>query len=62
MKRAAQEKKEYTDDCQLMENLGYTVWVVPGKYTNLKVTTAEDIPLAEAILQQRNEQVQEVVL
>ncbi len=38
-----------TDDCSIVENAGFTVHVVDGEYTNIKVTTPEDIPVAEAI-------------
>ncbi len=40
----------YTDDCALVEAAGYTVYTVPGEYTNIKITTPEDILLAEAFL------------
>ncbi|NLI92340.1 MAG: 2-C-methyl-D-erythritol 4-phosphate cytidylyltransferase [Peptococcaceae bacterium] len=42
-----------TDDAALMEWQGYPVKVLAGSYENLKVTTPEDIFLAEAILQRR---------
>lgn len=45
--------QEYTDDCQLMERAGLTVQLVEAEYTNLKITTPEDIAFAEAILRQR---------
>lgn len=53
LKKAIAEKKDYTDDCQLVESLGCPVWIVEGKYTNLKITTADDLLLAEAILRSR---------
>ncbi len=39
-----------TDDAQLLNAAGYSVRVVPDSYANLKITTAEDFALAEAIL------------
>ncbi|NLS93870.1 MAG: 2-C-methyl-D-erythritol 4-phosphate cytidylyltransferase [Planctomycetaceae bacterium] len=39
-----------TDDSQLVERLGKPVTVVPGSQINLKVTTREDLRLAEAAL------------
>lgn len=39
-----------TDDSSLMEWAGYTVGVVRGDYFNIKITTPEDLVLAEAIL------------
>lgn len=55
MRKAEEEGQDFTDDCQLIEYVGRSVWVVEGKYTNLKITTAEDITLAETILRQRAE-------
>lgn len=39
-----------TDDSVLAERLGYRVRMVMGSYTNIKITTAEDLVIAEAIL------------
>ena len=39
-----------TDDAQLLERMGQTVAVVAGSPLNLKVTTAEDLKLAEQAL------------
>jgi len=41
---------EATDDAQLVERLGRPVAIVPGSDLNLKITTPEDLALAEAIL------------
>ncbi len=41
---------EATDDAGLVEALGATVRVVPGDPANVKLTTASDLALAEAIL------------
>ncbi len=38
-----------TDDCSVAENAGIPIHVIGGEYTNIKVTTPEDIPIAEAI-------------
>lgn len=51
--RAQEEGADYTDDCQLVEHLGIKVHLCPGEYTNLKLTTPDDIPLAETILYKR---------
>lgn len=37
-----------TDDCALAEYTGIPVRIVSGSYQNIKITTPEDIPLAEA--------------
>lgn len=39
-----------TDDSMLMEYLGYNVKVVEGSYNNIKITTPEDLKIAEEIL------------
>ena len=38
-----------TDDAALVEKLGKRIHVVEGEYSNIKVTTPEDLVLAEAI-------------
>jgi 2-C-methyl-D-erythritol 4-phosphate cytidylyltransferase len=42
-----------TDDAQLIEALGHAVVVVPGSPSNFKITTKEDLELAEAVLNAR---------
>ncbi|MBE0466912.1 MAG: 2-C-methyl-D-erythritol 2,4-cyclodiphosphate synthase, partial [Candidatus Desulforudis sp.] len=39
-----------TDDTSLAEYAGHTVRMVPGSYANIKITTPEDFPAAEALL------------
>ena len=39
-----------TDDASLIERSGGTVCIVPGDYRNIKITTPEDLVLAEAFL------------
>jgi 2-C-methyl-D-erythritol 4-phosphate cytidylyltransferase len=39
-----------TDDALLVERLGHSVAIFPGSYTNIKITTAEDLLVSEAIL------------
>ena len=41
---------EITDDCSAVEALGKEVYLTEGSYENLKITTPEDLLLAEAIL------------
>jgi 2-C-methyl-D-erythritol 4-phosphate cytidylyltransferase len=52
--RARQEGFVGTDDASLMERLGKPVGIVMGDRFNIKVTTPEDLLLAEAILQIRH--------
>jgi len=39
-----------TDDASLVERLGVEVHVLPGSYTNIKITTPDDLALAEVFL------------
>ena len=41
---------EFTDDSQMVEHAGYPVYIVPGTDENIKITTPEDIRLAEALI------------
>lgn len=42
-----------TDDCVLVERLGLSVQMVMGSYSNIKITTPEDLVFAEAIGKER---------
>lgn len=39
-----------TDDTVLVERLGFPVKIIEGAYENIKITTPEDIVLAEAFI------------
>lgn len=39
-----------TDDTSLVERLGIAVRMIPGDYRNIKITTPEDLVIAEALL------------
>jgi 2-C-methyl-D-erythritol 4-phosphate cytidylyltransferase len=41
---------DFTDDCQLVEAIGGKVAMTTGDYTNIKITTPEDIRLAEVLM------------
>ncbi len=41
---------EFTDDAQMVEKAGYPVFIVPGTDENIKITTPEDMRIAEALL------------
>ncbi len=43
-------EEEATDDAALLERKGARVAIFPGAYTNIKITTQEDILVAEALL------------
>ncbi len=42
-----------TDDASLVERLGGTVHILPGSYTNIKITTPEDLLLANLFLKMK---------
>jgi 2-C-methyl-D-erythritol 4-phosphate cytidylyltransferase len=42
-----------TDDASLMEHMGLLVHVIHGDYENIKITTPEDLRIAEALLRKR---------
>lgn len=54
-KQALQDNFLGTDDASLVEHYGDEVYIVPGDYENIKITTPEDLLLAEAILKRRRE-------
>ncbi|OCX53530.1 2-C-methyl-D-erythritol 4-phosphate cytidylyltransferase [Mucilaginibacter sp. PPCGB 2223] len=43
-------KPEFTDDASVVEQLGINIHIVPGTYTNIKITFPEDIAIAEMLL------------
>lgn len=47
---AAENGWDATDDSALIERLGHRVYLVKGSYFNLKITTPEDMVMAEGIL------------
>lgn len=47
---AARDGVETTDDASLVERLGVRVRIIPGDPTNIKITTAADLKIAEALL------------
>lgn len=50
--KSKKDKYYGTDDSMLMEYLGYNVKVVEGSYNNIKITTPEDLKIAEEILKE----------
>jgi len=51
--KVAKEGLEVTDDVSIVEAMGETVKLTLGEYTNLKITTPEDMDVATAILDER---------
>ena len=44
-----------TDDCSAVERLGKEVYLTPGWRENIKITTPDDMAVAEAFLRRRGE-------
>jgi 2-C-methyl-D-erythritol 4-phosphate cytidylyltransferase len=44
-----------TDDASLVERLGIEVRVLPGDYANIKITTPEDLLVADRLIRERRE-------
>lgn len=55
LENAKEKNRNFTDDCQLVEAIKTPVHLVEGSYTNIKITTKEDITQAEAILRARGD-------
>ena len=53
LQAAAASGVEVTDDCSAVERLGKEVYLTEGSYENLKITTPEDLLLAEGLLRRR---------
>lgn len=53
--KAGNELTSFTDDCSLIESLGVQIELVPGSTENIKLTTPEDIQIAESILRNRKQ-------
>ena len=51
--RAYRERYYSTDDAALVERYGGRVKVIKGSYSNIKITTPEDLAFAELLLSQR---------
>ncbi len=58
--RTAAEKvgdvSKFTDDMSVMEAAGYDVYTVAGDYRNIKITTPEDLKLAEFLINGETEE------
>ena len=50
---ASEKDIDVTDDCTAAELIGVPVYITDGARNNLKITTNEDIVIAEAILRER---------
>ena len=53
LRRATEDRFIGTDDASLVERLGVKVHILPGTYSNIKITTREDLLLAHLLIQER---------
>lgn len=49
-----QEEDALTDDASVLEKAGFPVFLFEGSYSNIKITTPEDLVVAEALLRARS--------
>ncbi len=59
MEFALRNYLDFTDDCQLAEAIGAKVFMTTGDYTNIKITTPEDILIANILFEERIEKCSE---
>lgn len=50
---SVEDSDNFTDDCKLIEAFGHRVTVVDGDYENIKITTPNDVVVAEAYFSKR---------
>lgn len=48
--KSADDLGRFTDDAAIMEAAGHKVYITPGSYENIKITTPEDILIAQMYL------------
>ena len=55
MERAFKELSDWTDDSRIFENDARKVFLTPGDRCNIKITSPEDIIIAEALIERREQ-------
>lgn len=53
LEKAKAADVEFTDDCSVMEFAGFDVFLTEGSYENIKITTPDDVFIADAVLERR---------
>ena len=48
------KNKEVTDDCELLEIDNYKVKIIEGDYTNIKITTYDDLSIVGEYIRQKS--------
>ena len=56
IRKAYQQKEDatMTDDASVAERAGFSISLFEGSYENIKITTPEDLVVAEALLKQKS--------
>lgn len=54
-RKMLKQDRDVTDDSMLAERCGASVHIVQGSYDNIKITTPDDVAVAEALLRLRKE-------
>ncbi len=62
LRKASEDGFLGTDDASLVERLGVEVHIVPGSYSNIKITTPEDLVLAHHLLRTGDLSIKEFLL
>ena len=52
--KAFEQGIKYTDDTAVVESLDESVYLYPGSYENIKITTPEDLIFAKRIVEEKN--------
>lgn len=50
LKEAMEKNLDFTDDCQLLEFKGQKVYITLGSYSNIKITTSEDVATVKSLI------------
>ena len=53
-RKAGKAIESFTDDSGIVENAGNKVRIVESNYSNIKITTREDLVIAEALIRERS--------
>ena len=48
------QTEKVTDDCSLLEKEGFKIKVIPGDYSNIKITTSDDLDIATLYIKKEN--------
>ena len=49
-----EERDTFTDEASVVESSGHSILLSEGDYRNIKITTSEDIIIAEALMKEKN--------